>query len=1294
MALFGLRLSEKLNAPTEQQIIKRKTYGDIIRILSGKTSEPGWRIVQHDKKSGVGTIRLYPPFNGWTPRILSGAQDWTISTWVRWLENRAQKFCEYLLSQHTLQGYAWRIVNGIVLADMLGSFLNGESCLDLMPLLLLDNEDSPLLGRLKGRTFPWSTTMEGTADYVLTVAGVKYIRALPAIGDSMGYEWTCTFGKHIPAYAKVAYYDTEFSRNSAIRDHSTSVSLLEHYDTPSMAPHIVIPSRVSLATGFGSLISVDELLLLESAIDGAMQNANAGRFQAVLRRDETYWVVNSKISTRDLSLQSRLRQLGWMIANGFSFERQWPTQATETMVKELIGDLMGPGEPFNAMTAGISYIPLFRDSPSVMDTVNERRYKRTQVRSGRPSGSTPAQKDSDVPLRWQPQWSDISTQTLDDDDDYQHALVKGKVYKLGVGFSGGAFIRTWSSSSGGMVIRDDDMPELPLEYFGVQQQHRRSIFSQLRKTGDKSLLKDAAVLQFVSTVMDPHAGEPVLKDDFSMLYLGASNIHTSSNEPLILDRLRKGTVPGVPGTTHITQMGYEVVHGPVIDARKPIPTGTYTLVYSDVDQIVNGGEDMVAATETAKRVTLVALSCTTLGGITVVKINFPNRRWWTVFFNTFRQSARDYALVKPMIVNNVEVYLVMMHRTMSGNLTPTANLRLFLGQLMTRYREIDTVMQAIPTPNQSDSDTALIGMSTIQLFGTEAVVKTCNRGNRAITVLANRTGGTQLTFGIENFGGSNSLTLCGRRSLLSDRRLRRLKELPMTDLSSLSFQHRTAPFVTPSFFFDRPADGFSVLAAGYNAIQRSMDWTGLKVLDLGTGPECRCLSLFPADTPVEMIDIRPAVERMDIWETDTTYHEADFLLPTIWNMTTATACTAIFSLGNAAGFRNTPLLTVLQNVMDECKRKGIEKMLFQLNCPLTSKRLGRDWLQINTKKKTFTFPTLSRVEPYSTADEVEKAIRNTFPNAAYSWITLSDTLGWIATATLGGMQLDMSILDDVLLLSEYLPLMLIDTRTTGITATGQLVVNQQTQLTIPVPGRDASIRMLLQDVLVAEGGGLKLWSQDGTLTQQYQDSPSAYIWTWTPSTVGVHSINVGDIGHGQVLCGTVNVGAPDAHTVVTYGDTIDYTEAGNVATIAVDLYYRVDVFYHDGEEYKLVNPSRACVKYNNGAPELNFIADFSNTAVVMLLCDVTDGVIGQEVFVRLNKLHTLQFPTTEPLIISDVLPNESWIVRESGTPICTLPLSAGLPQDWSECDLNYAVHAYGHSYIVPPGSYELVRVVS
>ncbi|AAG10435.1 VP1 [Grass carp reovirus] len=1295
-AVFGIQLVPKLNTSTTRRTFLPLRFDLLLdRLQSTNLHGVLYRALDFNPVDRSATvIQTYPPLNAWSPHHAFIENPLDYRDWTEFIHDRALAFVGVLTQRYPLTQNAQRYTNPLVLGAAFGDFLNARSIDIFLDRLFYDpTQDSPITAITK---FPYQWTIDSnvTTDSVRTSAGCKYITLYGY--DPSRPSTPATYGKHRPTYATVFYYSTLPARSRLLANLAAGPTVLEHFDSPTYGPHLLLPQTGDVLGYSSSLISQAALLMVESVMDALRDNANASASTAVTRLDQSYHPVTSFDPSTFNTLLQRATNLALLAVQGVQSESAIPAIPTMSDVRSFVARLMAEGDPQQWFPYRVDQILYWPESPFV-PPIGPFYAPFRPVNFPFTTGSYTVVPDASRPLRLLPQYRNATITVQQADDAYEDTALSPLITTHGFCVTGGVFTSIYDISGDPTAYPPAQLVDAPNDYFDRERMARRDLFRRLRAPADRSAIKDRAVFDFLASLVNPTTANPVLDTSFSMAYLGASSAHANADEPVILADIRSGSIPGLPIPRRIVQFGYDVVHGSLLDLSRAVPTGTFGLVYADLDQVEDAGTDMPAANRAAIAMLGTALQMTTAGGVSVLKVNFPTRAFWTQVFNLYATHATTLHLVKPTIVNSSEVFLVFGGRQSNGALRSTTALQRALLSLYARNAAIDRAVTHIPFFGVPDDGTSDLGIDAVRLFDPMFSDAVANLPSNALASLVSRVVPSSIMFTRVPSNGPVSTTIYGKRTFLSNRRRARLRDVPMLITTTLVHQRRFTTPPTFTLFSSEAVPVTTLVAAGYNSFisEQTRNPNLAHLLDLGTGPECRILSLIPPTLQVTMSDSRPCAELMASFDPAlTAYVQGDYSTAAFWNGIRCDSATAIFTIGAAAAAAGTDLIAFVQQLIPRIVAAGGTRMWLQLNTPLYEVSSLPDLIEIDLRDHVYRFNGGERVEPYADPVPLQQAIAALLPAAALSWHTLSPTCDWLPYIIGVGSPLNLSDINTAISYSRLTPILHIDTTTPPLRVNPvPTPLNQQCAIRITSLDPAAVLSVQHNGVEVIGGTPGNVISVAGAAALQYILANQEFLLQFTPTLPGIFDVFLTTLGQPPVPRGSFTITPPPTTVALNMPPPrqLDFTDVGNDARITCDPYYQLAVCIFKDGQYVRVNPEKASVVTNAPNRDLHFVLDLADNHVLLYLCDVTPSGLGDRIAFPIVDIYRIAFPRNTPVRASLPYTGGGAHLTSGGNPFMSLTTPpAVLPAGVALAALSTSVATQYPTYTLPAGVYEYV----
>ncbi|AOM63685.1 lambda C [Reptilian orthoreovirus] len=1285
---YGVKLANTLACPTVESPIERYTYDTLCDELdSSKTTNIPWRPLTNSTTKEVVAVQLLRPLQGTTiDQFVSPWPD-TYERWREWISSRLDSLLKTLLNKCPMSENHAKEINPIVANVIVGAYLAEIPYAIHMDSLFV--KETVFKDIINSAIIVQNLIICRPINYFQLAPGPKYFAFSNYTNASTD---PCLFGKDKSNYAAGYYYQSYDQPPTPSGIFSIPSTVLVHYDRPSTLPHYLIPSAGVDIDIFGETGDATTLLLLESIIQQLRNNAVSNPARAFRRLDECYAVYTSPAYEQTSSSVWRLIQLSVAATNGYQLADRVPQVPTNAWVSTLLAQIRAPGNNPFPMYANPRYVPILRNSPSNLPETLPNWYRRIPVNSLMDTGNVhvDALPARSVPLLLQ--YTDNTIQLGAAQAAYDMHSTLPMTPKYNNFWNGEALMTSTRAVAADADVNNRAFPTLVQGYFDNQQVRARGVFSSYRTTADRSLLKDTANLVFAYGQYGL-TGDRFLKQGESVAYFGASGAHQGASEPLVISKWKAGAIPTVPPPARVRQFGYDVTLGQIVDLRYPVPIGTYTYVYCDVDQVVNGGNDLMQATRALFSVLATCMQCVSFGGSICVKVNFPNGEYFGRAIRRVASLFESYAITKPFVNNNLEVYIHGFNRRrVSVPASPKAASVVFMREIQARYIGLVAVCGRIPLRGITDRGDYESGMTQINVIN-PTLLMNMSTDVDAITGIAAKSFGDSLIMSKRQHHGTDMLTLTGVRSRYSLIRMSRMLTAPIPRLDAVINQVRHIDYLQPEVF-QRSISLWSGYAMFCNELVFRLFFNPTKSLvDLGTGPEARILSLVSAQKPVTLIDTRPFSESHNCWATPTDLVQTDYLDPGWEQRYPSDQITCMLSLGAAAASRLMTLIEALEILLPLMDNNGAEEMMIQLNCPIHGQTNGLPGeLRVDAGTHMYHFLSFNRVEPYAQQADVERVIIQQFPNAGLTWFATATDLPWLKLALENFSSVTTKVIDNVLTLCQYMPVVYIQRNSRGVTTPVPLRVGQQGTMIIQLSSAQDRVVMVLN--------GAEVMSWEGGQIQSYVGPAQAVLVqlqltiTWTPSRVGTFSTRLSNAAAAlSRLVGSVNVDPPDQTMTVAYPANWDFTQNGTAIDLTVSDYYDLRVFAGTDQRKQQINSEKYTIRPNGaGARILTWVVDLSDSMQNFWIQDVQSETPGQYMSVLLDQVTTHQWPNNIPLILS--APDDSmWVVQEGGVLQCILndPTSQ-VPNLWQALPVNYGTNAGIQSYQVPAGDYTYVQV--
>nr|QSR83628.1 lambda 2 mRNA capping protein [Mammalian orthoreovirus] len=1283
--VWGVRLADSLSSPTIESRDRPYTLHDFCSELDAVKGREPWRVLRNQRTNDVVAVQLYRPLQGLVLDTHLYGFPGSFDAWEVFMKEKLRVLKYEVLRVYPISNYNSERVNVFVANAIVGAFLSNQAFYDLLPLLIIADT---MINDLLGAGVGLSPFFQAHGDVLEVAAGRKYLQMTSYSNDD---DDPPLFAKDLSDYAKAFYSEAYETLDRFFWTHDSSSGVLVHYDKPTNGLHYLLGTLTQMVSAPPYIINATDAMLLESCLEQFRANITARPAQPVTRLDQCYHLRWGAQYVGEDSLTYRLSVLSLLATNGYQLARPIPKQLTNRWVSSFVSQIMADGVNETPLWPQERYVQLAYDSPSVVDGATQYGYTRkAQLRLGMRVSAVQSLSDALTPVQWIPQYT-IDQASVDEGDMMSARLTQLPLRpEYGHIWVGDALSYYVDYNKSHRVVLSTELPQLPDTYFDGDEQYGRSLFSLARKIGDRSLVKDTAVLKHAYQAIDPNTGREYLRAGQSVAYFGASAGHTGSEQPLVIEPWMQGKISGVMPPSSIRQFGYDVARGAIVDLTRAFSSGDYQFVYSDVDQVVDGYDDLSISSGLVEKLLLSCMQATSPGGSFVIKINFPTRSVWKFMEKRILPNITSYMLIKPFVTNNVELFFVAFGVHQQSSLTWTSGVYFFLVDHFYRYDTLSTVSRQLPSYGYVDDGSSVTGLEIISIDN-PGFSNMTQMARLAISGLCANAGNARKTIAIYESHGARVLTVTSRRSPASARRKSRMRYLPLIDPRSLEVQARTILPTTPVLFEN--ANGASphvCLTMMYNFEVSSAVYDGDAVLDLGTGPEAKILELIPPNSPVTCVDVRPTAQPSGCWNVRTTFLELDYLSDGWITGVRGDIVTCMLSLGAAAAGRSLTFDAAFQQFVRVLSHSAANVVLVQVNCPTDVIRSVKGYLEIDVTNKRYKFPKFGRDEPYSDMDTLERICRAVWPNCSITWVPLSYDLRWVRLALLESTTLNSSAIRTAELMYKYMPIMRIDIHGLPMTKQGNFIVGQNCSLIIP--GFNA------QDIFNCYfNSALAFTTEDTTAAMipnvdaQFDSTKSEWTIGMVFSDAGIYTMQA-VVGQSStpVSLGSFVVDSPDVDITDAWPAQLDFTIAGTDVDITVNPYYRLMAFVKIDGEWQIANPDKfQFFSSPTGTLVMNVKLDIADNYLLYYIRDVQSREVGFYIEHPLQLLNTITLPTNEDLFLSAPDMRE-WAVKESGNTVCILN-SQGfvLPQDWDVLTDTISWSPSIPTYIVPPGDYTL-----
>nr|WKF51826.1 lambda 2 [Mammalian orthoreovirus 3] len=1282
--VWGVRLADSLSSPTLESRDRSYTLHDFCTDLDASTGKEPWKALRNQRTDEVVAVQLFRPMQGLILDTQMYGFPGKFDAWEVFVKEKLRVLKYEILRVYPISGYSNSRVNVFVANALVGAFLSNQAFYDLLPLLIINDT---MINDLLSAGVSLSQFFQAHGDVLEVAAGRKYIQMN---GYSNDDDDPPLFAKDLSDYAKAFYGESFEILDRFFWTHDASAGVLVHYDKPTNGSHYLLGTLTQMVSAPPFIINATDAMMLESCVEQFAANAAARPAQPVTRLDQCYHLRWGAQYVGDDSLTYRLGVLSLLATNGYQLARPIPKRLTNRWLSSFVSQIMSEGVNETPLWPQERYVQIAYDSPSVVDGAVQYGYvRKNQLRLGMRISAIQPLSDVPAPVAWLPQYTIDQTALADGDMvGYMSQLPLRPEY--GSMWIGEALSYYVDYNQSHRVVAAGELPQLPDTYFDGDEQYGRSLFSLARRIGDRSLTKDTAVLKHAYQTIDPNTGREYLRAGLSAAYFGASAGHSAADQPLVIEPWLQGKISGVPPPASIRQFGYDVAKGAIVDLARPFPSGNYQFIYSDVDQVVDGHDDLSIASNLVENILSSCMQATSPGGSFVVKINFPTRSTWHYIEQKILPNITSYMIIKPFVTNNVEVFFVAFGVHRNSSLTWTSGVYFFLVDHFYRYETLSAISRQLPSYGYVDDGSSVTGLEVISIENPGFSPMT-QASRVAISALCANTGNSRKTISIYESHGARVLMLVSRRSPASAKRKARLRYLPLIDPRSLEVQSRTIMPSTPVLFEN--SDGASphvCLTMMYNYEVSSAVYDGDVVLDLGTGPEAKILELIPSTSPATCVDIRPTAQPTGCWNVRTTFLQLDYLSDGWITGVRGDIVTCMLSLGAAAAGKFMTFDAAFQQFVRVVAQSAANVVLVQVNCPTDVIRSVRGYLEIDQASKRYRFPKFGRDEPYSDMESLERICRVTWPSCSITWVPLSYDLRWARLALLEAATLNSASIRIAELMYKYMPVMRIDIHGLPMNRSGNFVVGQNCSLTIPGFNAQDTFNCYYNSALAFSTEDVNA-AMIPSVTTAFDRAKSEWTLNMVFSDAGIYTMQaVVGVNANPVALGSFVVDSPDVDITDAWPAQLDFTIAGTDVDITVNPYYRLMAFVKIDGQWQIANPDKfQFFASSTGTLKMNVKLDIADRYLLYYIRDVQSRDVGFYIQHPLQLLNTITLPNNEDLFLSAPDMRE-WAVKESGNTICILNSQGFIPpQDWDMLTDTISWSPSLPTYVVPPGDYTL-----
>ncbi|AMU04172.1 Lambda C [Mahlapitsi orthoreovirus] len=1283
---FGVRLADTLSCPTAHSPVRRYVYDDFCEELKADENKFPWIPLINTQNQEVVAVQLLRPLQGAISDHFVNPWPSYYSEWKRWMISRLNNLLRNILNVYPVTVYHGLDVNPIIANLIVAAFLNGLPFMSYIPFLFVrrnvfdDVIDANLVA--SGMLACYHD------NYFVLIPGMKYYAFKNYSNSPFD---PCLFSKDKSTYATGYYYRNYEEISVPLTTLTIPSSVLVHIDRPTASPHFLVPTSGNNVDVYGQQVDSFMLLMLEAMIQQFYNNSIANPAKSFHRLDECYMVLTSQFYEEVDSFENRVFQLSVAATNGYQLMERVPRHPTIEWVSRFITQIKAPGVSDLLTFANPRYVPILANSPSPLPSIHVDYYRRLTASVPLSIGSVFIADDAQRPVQALLQYTPATIANYDADHAANVASTLPITPEYDDFWVGKPLFTSYAHHNSDVEVLQNQLPDLPSDYFSHDDIYFRALFNSYRGIKDKSYHKDLANLQFVATLMNAD-NKPYLTSKTAVLYMGASGTHPHIQQPTVIKPWTEGALPGVPKALYVRQVGYDVVFGRMCNVRHPLPIGTFPYIYSDVDQVVDAGDDLYKANRVAIDVYENIVRTLPRYGSFCMKVNFPTAFVMSVLLERIIEQFHSYAISKPMINNNVEVYVHGFGK-LPRHANPDAKLRagvvLFLRQLFNRYKTLKRALTDVPKRGVTDDGTNLSGILQINLLDTNFT------GDQSLNVmalagLARRNDSAVITYATRNHFGSQMVTITGIRSKFGETRQERMMYTPVPILDAYQMQSRSIPYKTPVIFGDK-AGVWRTLAMFFNeALTRSFPSQLTHLCDLGTGPEARILTLMPSVKPLTLIDVRPFSESNVCWATETNFLELDYLQDDWSRFVDCNEVSCILSLGAACVESGFTVLEGLENVIKKTRDSGAMKLLIQLNCNMFGNVEGVPGeLIVHSTTGMYEFLKSGRIEPYVSYVDMEQYIEDNLHDYAITWMVMTQDLGWLDQAFSSLVGTSTEAIETARHLSQYLPLLLIDFSRPGVETRGELIQGHLGKMRMHLPD-DAIVVVYFVD-----GARSALWSHHenysyiGRMLANYHDH--VLEMDWQPTINGLVTLRAGpNIDELTYNLGSVIVQAPATNVDIEWPQQWDFSDTGTDIKLRLDGFYDVRVYYGDDVNKYPVNPSKySIIQRNQNDRIMTWVVDRSDAYHQFWLLDTQSDLPGQYISVRLDELTTHLWPESIETFLSP--PDLSvWQVIYDDEIVANFDKGNNVvPEYWERADESYAVDGSLPTFYVPAGVWRI-----
>ncbi|AEK86189.1 core turret protein [Baboon orthoreovirus] len=1281
--LHGLIFSDSLSSPIRYRENHRYTYDEYIRQLKDPEHNQLWSVLRNVKSNEVNAIQLKRPLNGITIMPTLNHRSVTYEAWKVWIIGVLRNISIDLLNYHPLKENYSKTINSIIAAQICDCAMSSRPYRHLFDCLFVEISivDDILHSNILVSDSLWCVSNK----IICLVAGLKYLRFFNYEFDDYDI---CLFGKDELRYAVTYYAKTYYDLESQV---SLCSSCIFHIDRPSVAPHIIVPSDTATIHLTGFSISYLDGLLLESAVEQFHNNSESSAEKEFSRLDECYCIAKISADHFDGDLTSRLSVLSSCATNGLQLLDIDTSKITNLQVISLLLRLMSNTQSTTLLDWSVGYVLMYIDSPSILPSIYPDYYRTTGMEIGLKEGLTRKGKRVEIPVIMMKQYGLTWIDQQDGELSWKkrNKLPVSPLY--GKAISGKAICyRVKSNDQKVRAVSSDHLPDLTESYFSKEESALRDKFKSYRLAADRSLLKDICNWTFLYSFIDD-LGKDAIPSGINACYLGASGNHPT-NEPTIITKIRKNEIAGVKQVANIAQFGYDVTKGIVCDLNYPISTGTYDLVYCDVDQVQSASNSYKSSDQLTISLFDRASELISPSGSICFKINFPTRTVMSWILRRLSSMFTVYGITKPLVMNNVEVFVVGVKKLKQYKQPVILNnMCVFMHRVINGYRELNIAIKELPVYNGRQNVHDPIFVNEIQLLD-PYLDSDHTLDAEALTYLSNVTFGSTIHFSSYDYFGARMLRASGVTNKYAYNRYNRLAYLPIPRFNALNAQVREIGYGQYKMF-DSVASPWVLLSSFYN-YQLCLNVRSEDVMcDLGTGPEARILHFIPSNVPITLVDVREFNESDTPWMTYTNFVIADYLSDELETLGDVTLLTCLLSLGAACASSGVDMLSGLRRIFSMISDNNIDRAILQLNLPIGEvKDAPRDFIEINEVDHTYVFKNNGRVEPYITMAQFQQLLSEHLSSHSYQIVLFEQNFSFLNNIFNSFISTTTEHLENFSVLINYMPLIILSKSTLKFEHDTQLTVGERMHLSI------SNVKPNTSFLIYHDGVEMLKWNDGMLVHDLFVESKIEMVndnilIELVTDEIGNYHLEC-DYGSKEVFSFFVH--PPDDTITIHWPVKWDFTDYGTIINIDVDDYYNLEVlFVSDQGELNIVNPDKYAIIPNGlNHKTLSWIVDLSDRNQTFILRDRVNDTSSHYLFLSLDKLSDHAWSTTNDLYIT-APDRRLWQVMYNGSPVAHFHDGKLLqkPSNWVKSNVNYGAILEYDTYLAPSGSYELMLKV-